>query len=68
MTVLVSQPGCEAVPSHPATSKHNEVETSHVESEEKDENDAGENNELEEKEGEKDDDNGDDEMQSTEEV
>ena len=68
MTVLVPQPGCKAVPSHPATSKHNEVETSHVEGEEKDENDAEENNELEEKETDKNDDNGDDEMQSTEEV
>ena len=68
MTVLVPQSGCEAVPSHPAISKHNEVETSHVEGEEKDENDVEEKNELEEKEADKDDDNGDDEMQSTEEV
>jgi len=68
VTVLVPQPACEAVPSHPAISKDNEVETSHVEGEEKDENDMGENNELEEKEADKDDDNGDDEMQSTEEV
>lgn len=68
MTVLVSQPGSEAVPSHPPIDKQNEVETSHVEGEEKDENDTEENNELEEKETDKDDDNGDDEMQSTEEV
>ena len=44
------------------------METSHVEGEEKDENDVEEKNELGGKEADKDDDNGDDEMQSTEEV
>lgn len=68
VTVLVQQQVSDTVPSHSHVSKTNDVEASHMEAGEKEDDEMEENKDQEETENDKEDDNGDDDSQSVDEV
>ena len=68
VTVLVQQHVSDTVPSHSHASKPNDVEASHTEEGEKDDEEMEGNKDHEETEIDKEDDNGDDDSQSVDEA
>lgn len=66
--MLVQQQASDTVPSHSHVSKPNDVEASHMEEGEKQDDEMEGNKDQEEREIEKEDDNGDDDSQSVDEA